>query len=416
MKLMSNLLEKINDKTATVGVVGLGYVGSSVVEGTTTAGFPTIGFDINKETVALLNSRKLSNFLVTLDKHFLISCDIVTICVTTPTNKDNTPNFSFFESAIKQVANFLIPGQLIIIESSITPGTVRSFALPILEGTKLKAGQDFFLGYAPERIDPGNKKFTFKNIPKVVSGFDETSLLLTSKFYSQILDKVVPVSSIEVAEMTKFLENVFRMVNISFINELSDYAKAKGIDIVETINAASTKPFGFLPHYPGPGAGGDCIPVVSYYLLDDAQKNKVSLKVVEAAMQVNEDRLKKIAEKVAQAVKQKTNGEQKKPKVLIVGVAYKAGSDNIRGSVSLKVWQEIEKLGFEISYHDPYVPRINGHASISLTEEAISEHDAIIIATDHKEVQYETLVKSLKPIVDTRSVLINYRLPQIVQV
>lgn len=416
MKISLHMLKKINSRKATVGVVGLGYVGSSLAEGSASSGFPTIGFEINQEIVDSANKKELPNFLATTKKELLKSCDIICICVSTPTNPDNTPNFSIFESAIIQVANFLKPNQLVIIESSITPGTVRGVALPILEKSILKAGRDFFLGFAPERIDPGNKKFKFKNIPKVVSGLDKTSLFLTHQFYSKILDKVIPVSTIEVAEMTKFLENVFRMINISFINELSDYAKVKGIDIVEAINAAATKPFGFLPHYPGPGAGGDCIPVVSYYLLDDAQKNKVSLKVVEAAMQVNEERLKKITEKVFQAANQKTNGESRKPKVLIVGVAYKAGSDNIRGSVSLKVWEQVKKMGAEISYHDPFVKRINGSASIPLTEEAISEHDAIIITTDHKEVPYEILVKSKKPIVDTRNVLTEYRLPHIIRI
>lgn len=418
MNLAASFFKKINFKKATVGVVGLGYVGSSLVEATTSEGYPTIGFDINDDVVASLNNRKITNFLGTVNKDFLVSCDIVCVCVPTPTNKNNTPNFTLFEKAIKEVASFLLSGQLIIIESSITPGTVRSLALPILESNNLRAGKDFFLGYAPERIDPGNTQFTYRDIPKVVAGFDKASLKLTCQFYSQLVDKVVPVSEIEVAEMTKFLENVFRMVNISFINELSDYAKAKGIDIVEAINAAATKPFGFLPHYPGPGVGGDCIPVVSYYLLEDAKKHKVSLKVVDAAMKINEDRPRMISEKVALLMNHKVNGEikPKKPKVLIVGVAYKAGSDNIRNSISLKVWEHMESLGAEISYHDPYVPRVNGHYSVPLTKKSVSEYDAIIIATDHANVKYQTLINSKKPIVDARNVLAQYRLPHIIKI
>lgn len=418
MKLNSNLGEKINLKRATIGVVGLGYVGSSLVEATTSFGYPTIGFDIDESVVDSLNSRNIANFLGTLNKNFLLSCDIVCICVPTPTNNDNSPNLTFFKKAIKEVANFLLSGQLIIIESSITPGTVRNLALPILEVSNLRAGQDFFLGYAPERIDPGNKKFPYRHIPKVVSGFDHKSLKLTAQFYSQLVGKVVPVSSIEVAEMTKFLENVFRMVNISFINELSDYAKAKNIDIVEAINAAATKPFGFLPHYPGPGVGGDCIPVVSHYLLADARKNNVPLRVVDAAMKVNDERPRMISQKVARLINHQSNGEikPKKPKVLIVGVSYKAGSDNIRNSISLKVWEQMESLGAEISYHDPYVPRVNGHYSIPLTKKSVSEYDAIIIATDHQNIEYKHLIKSKKPIVDARNVLTNYRLPHIIRI
>ena len=418
MNFTSDLLKKIDSKKATVGVVGLGYVGGALSEATSFQGFPTIGFDIDKNVITHSNNKNLSNLLATLDKKFIVSSDIVCICVPTPTNKDNSPNFAFFENAIREVTNYLVRGQLIIIESSVTPGTVRNLALPILEESDLKVGKDFFLGYAPERIDPGNEKFTYRNIPKVVSGFDKQSLRLTSQFYSKLVDQVVPVSEIEVAEMTKFLENVFRMVNISFINELSDYAKAKGIDILETINAAATKPFGFLPHYPGPGAGGDCIPVVSYYLLEDAKRQSVSLKMVDAAMKVNEERSRMISEKVTQVINHRVNGEikPKKPKILIVGVAYKAGSDNIRNSVSLKVWEHLEILGAEISYHDPFVPKVNGHSSIPLTEKNISEHDAIIIATDHKDVQYQALVKSKKPIVDTRNVLTNYRLPHIIRI
>lgn len=418
MHATSSLFKRIIKKQATVGVVGMGYVGGALSAATSSAGYPTIGFDIDEELVANINSQKLSNLLVTTNKQLLISCDIVCICVPTPVKKDNTPNLSFFESAVREVANALTAGQLIIIESSVTPGTVRNLALPILEQSNLKVSQDFFLGFAPERIDPGNKKFFFYNIPKVVSGFDKTSLKLTARFYGNLVEKVVNVSSIEVAEMTKFLENVFRMVNISFINELSDYAKAKDIDIIEAINAASTKPFGFMPHYPGPGVGGDCIPTLSYYLLDDAKRVKIPLRMVDAAMQVNEERLKKITEKVANIINHKSNGEakSKKPRVLIVGVAYKAGSNNIRGSVSLKVWEQVEKMGAEISYHDPFVPRVNGHYSIPLTRENILENDVIVITTDHSNIKYEELVKFKKPIVDARNVLANYRLPHIIRI
>lgn len=418
MSVTSSLLKRIIKKQTTVGIVGMGYVGGALSEATSSAGYRTIGFDIDEELVVSLNSQKLKNFLATTNKQFLVSCDIVCICVPTPVNKDNTPNLSFFESALREVTKALTAGQLIIIESSITPGSIRSLALPILEQSGLKASQDFFLGYAPERIDPGNKKFTFHNIPKVVSGFDKTSLKLTARFYGNLVKKVVSVSTIEVAEMTKFLENIFRMVNISFINELSDYAKVKKIDILEAINAASTKPFGFMPHYPGPGAGGDCIPVLSYYLLDDAKRVKIKLRMVDAAMQVNEERLKKIIEKVANIINHKSSEEanNKKPKVLIVGVAYKAESSNIRGSVSLKVWQQLEKMGAEISYHDPFVPRVNGHHSIPLTRENILDSDVIVITTDHRNVKYGELVKFKKPIVDARNVLKDYRLPHIIQI
>lgn len=417
MDVTSSLFQRIIKKQVTVGIVGMGYVGGALAEACSSAGYSTIGFDIDKKVVLRVNRQNKENILATTRGEFLKICDIICICVPTPINKDFTPNLSFFKAAIKTVGKFLTKGKMVIVESSITPGTIKSFAKPVLEETsKLLAGKDFLLAYSPERIDPGNTRFKFRQVPKVVSGIDEPSLKAAWQFYGSLVDQVVAVSSLEVAEMTKFLENVFRMVNISFINELSDYAKSKGIDILEVIKAASTKPFGFMPHYPGPGAGGDCIPVLSYYLLDDAKKKNVPLKVVEAAMKVNEERPQKIVEKVEMVLNGHLKPSPKKPRVLIVGVAYKAGSSNIRGSVSLKVWEEVEKRGVQISYHDPFVPRVNGHHSIPLTRKNILGADVIVIATDHQNIRYEKLVKFQKPIVDARNVLASYRLPHIIRI
>lgn len=415
MNITSSLSKRINKREVTVGIVGMGYVGGALSEATSSAGYHTIGFDIDENVVLQVNSQGRENILATTKREFLTICDIICICVPTPTNNDLTPNLSFFKDAIQTVGKFMTKGTIVVAESSITPGTIKSIAQPALEqASGLIAGKDFLLAYSPERIDPGNTKFKFVDVPKVVSGIDNPSLKIAVQFYSTLVNQVVPVSSTQAAEMTKFLENVYRMINISFINELSDYAKVKGIDIIEVIKAASTKPYGFMPHYPGPGVGGDCIPVLPYYLLDDAKKENVSLKVVEAAMRVNEERPKKIADKVEMVLNGYSKNKTIKPKILILGVAYKAESNNIRGSVSLLVWEQMKKIGAQISYHDPYVPRVNGYQSVPLSKENILENDVIVIATDHKKINYEELIKFKKPIIDTRNVLTNYNLPYII--
>ena len=248
------LSEAIQDRGATVGIVGVGYVGSALAEATTSAGFPTIGFDIDQKKVASINRRKSKRLTATTDMSRLARCDVICVCVPTPIFPDKTPDLRSLENALEKIATYLRRGQLIVIESSVATGATRNFVVPILQKTKLQEGLDFFVAFSPERVDPGNKIFTMTTIPKIVAGLDQRSTELAVRFYRQFIQHVIPVSSPEVAELAKLLENSFRLINISFINELAIYARSLGVDIWEVLAAASTKPFGFLAHHPGPGA------------------------------------------------------------------------------------------------------------------------------------------------------------------
>lgn len=405
MDFTDDLSKKITTRQAKVGVVGIGYVGSTIADATSSAGYTTIGFDIDKHKIAKINSQRKERLVATDNKKLISKCDIICICIPTPVNKDHTPNLEFLKNSLIEVAKYLRAGTLITIESSIAPGTTRNFVLPILQNSKLTVGHDFFLAFSPERIDPGNKIFKLKNIPKVVAGYDENSKRVASKFYSSFVDKVIPVSSLEIAEMTKVLENVFRFVNISLINELARYTKNLGIDIWEVIDAASTKPYGFLPHYPGPGIGGDCIPTLSYYLLDSAKKNNILLRIVNASAMVNEEQPKKVVNLALEILNGTVKKKDKNPQVLLVGVSYKPGTSDIRESVVLKIWKMLEARGFSVSYHDPYVSRVNGFSSHSLDPKFLASKDLVIITTAHKNIPYQKLVESKIPLIDTRNIL-----------
>ena len=409
-KTTSRLSKLIKSKKAKVAVVGMGYVGSALSAAIEKGGFSILGIDIDLEKVAKINALGKKNFQATENIERIRECDIIAICVPTPVDEYNRPNFSILTKAASDISHNLKKGQLVILESSVSPQTTRNLLYPILaSGSRLKGGSDFFLAFSPERVDPGNGKFNVTNTPKVVSGIDEKSLKLATLFYSSFVEKVYPVSSLETAEMTKVLENVFRLVNISLINEINQFTKKIGVDIWEVIGAASTKPFGFLAHYPGPGAGGDCIPVLPYHLLEAAQKNNVSLKVVEAAAAVNEAQPQKVSQKAIEVINGKFVKNGHNPKVLIVGVSYKEETSDIRQSPALKIWKDLEKSGMDVSYHDPYVGRINGSVSKRNTSKAVAEHDLIIITTAHKKVPYRTLVRSKKPLIDTKNVLSGYK-------
>ena len=411
----SHLSKLIKTKQAKVGIVGMGYVGTALSEACYKGGFSILGIDIDSEKVAIISSLGKKNFQATENIKRLEECDVIAICVPTPVDEYNRPNFSILTKAASGIAANLKKGQLVILESSVAPQTTRNLLYPILaSGSQLK-GSDFFLAFSPERVDPGNGKFNVTNTPKVVSGIDEASLKLATLFYSSFVEKVYPVSSLEAAEMTKVLENVFRLVNISLINEINQFTKSIGIDIWEVIGAASTKPFGFLAHYPGPGAGGDCIPVLPYHLLDAAAKTKVNLKVVEAAAAVNEAQPQKVAQKAVEVINGKFVKNGHNPNVLLVGVSYKEETADIRQSPALKIWKELEKSGMNVSYHDPYVQNINGYTSKKLTSKTVREHDLIIITTAHKKIPYRTLVRSKKPLIDTKNTLSKYRQPHIIR-
>jgi len=415
-KTTSRLSNLIKSKKAKVGIVGMGYVGSALSEAIYKGGFSILGFDIDPEKIAKINALQKKNFQATDTIERIRECDILAICVPTPVDEYNRPNFSILTKAASDISLNLKKGQLVILESSVSPQTTRNLLYPILaSGSQLKGGSDFFLAFSPERVDPGNGKFNVTNTPKVVSGIDEKSLKLATRFYSSFVEKVYPVSSLETAEMTKVLENVFRLVNISLINEINQFTKSIGVDIWEVIGAASTKPFGFLAHYPGPGAGGDCIPVLPYHLLEAAQKNNISLKVVEAAAAVNEAQPQKVSQKAIEVINGKFVKNGHNPKVLIVGVSYKEETSDIRQSPALKIWKDLEKSGMNVSYHDPYVGRINGSVSKRITSKTVAEHDLIIITTAHKKIPYRTLVKAKKPLIDTKNILSKYRQPHIIK-
>jgi UDP-N-acetyl-D-glucosamine dehydrogenase len=397
------LREKIASRKAKVGVIGMGYVGDALAELVVKAGYDTIGFVRQEHKAQKISERKIPNLKGSTDTSKLFECDVILVCVQTPIHENKLPDLSYIEAATEQVRQNIREGQLIVIESSIAPGTTRKVALPILKKSGLKEGEDYFLSFSPERVDPGNPHFTLDQIPKVVAGIEENSLLVAKEFYATILKRVVPVSSLETAELVKILENTYRLVNISLVNEVAEYAKKINVDIWEVINAAATKPFGFMPHYPGPGIGGHCIPVDPYYLIDDARQRGIKLRLVEEAGKVNDTQPVRVVKKAINIMKK--NAKRKKNKsVLLVGVSYKPDIDDPRESPALKIWRLFEEKGIKVSYHDPYISQVNGAKSIDLSSATLDEHDMIIITTNHTNIDYDMLANNQKPVLDTRNV------------
>lgn len=446
MNLLTNLTRKITTRKAKVGVIGMGYVGAALADIVIKQKFDTLGFVRTPERAEKINKLRKEYLSATTDQTLLETRDIILICVQTPVDENKLPDLTALRKASKQVAKHLQKGQLIIIESSIATGTTRNVVLPILDDNKdgLKAGVDFFLSFSPERVDPGNKNFDLNQIPKVVAGLSENDKKVAVLFYEQIMDHVVPVSSLETAELVKLFENTFRLINISLVNELATYAKSWNIDMFEVVNAASTKPFGFLPHYPSPGIGGHCIPVDPFYMLDDAKKRGIQLRLIEEAGKINDMQPVKVVTLASEILESGTahiktmdayhtlttinsyanqpialtgvkggldskklnsNGEvTKTQKVLLIGLAYKPDIDDVRESSSLKIWTLLEQQGYSVSYHDPFVPELNGSKSKELSEEVVMDHDMIIIATHHSNIDYVKLASYNKPILDTRHV------------
>jgi len=421
--MTEKLLTKIRSKKAMVGIVGVGYVGEALGTAINDAGFKITGFEKNREKISELRNRLPANFELTTDKNLLTNCDIICICVPTPLKGEGAPDYSILTTAVREVSLKLRAGQFISIESSVSPGTTRNIILPILNTSGLVIEKDFFLGYSPERVDPGNSQYKVKNIPKVVSGIGVNSNLIANEFYRRIVEITVPVSSCETAEMTKVLENVFRLINISLVNELADYARGAGINIWEVINTAATKPFGFLAHYPGPGAGGYCIPVLPEFLLADARKKGVDLPLVATAASANRKQPEKVAKMAlkimngpakaslngVKTVNGQKNGNGHTPQALIIGIGYKEGVADTRESVALKIWEKMENNGVKVHYHDPYVKKLNGSKSQELAHKFLKKMDVIIVATAHKNISYETLLSVNKPLFDTKNALANYK-------
>ncbi|GAB6183594.1 nucleotide sugar dehydrogenase [Thermodesulfovibrio hydrogeniphilus] len=420
------LIEKIKERRAHVGIIGLGYVGMPLVVEFCRAGFSVTGFDIDEEKVSALKSGKsyikhissevikdLKNFTPTTDFSKLNKMDCIIICVPTPLNEYREPDMSYVFNTAKTIAKYLRKDQLIVLESTTYPGTTDEDLRAILEETALKAGVDFYLAYSPEREDPGNKHFTTRKIPKVVGGYTTKCLELANTLYSQIVEKTVCVSSTKVAEATKLLENIYRAVNIALVNELKMLFDRMGIDIWEVIEAAKTKPFGFQAFYPGPGLGGHCIPIDPFYLTWKAREYDFSTRFIELAGEINTYMPYYVVQKTIEALNQRGKSI-KGAKILILGLAYKKDVDDARESPSFKLIELLDKKGAQVDYNDPYIPTAPktrkyklSKSSVPLTAENLRSYDCVIIATDHSDYDPEFIVKNAKLIVDARNLIKN---------
>jgi UDP-N-acetyl-D-glucosamine dehydrogenase len=415
------LEQKLKKKTAIVGIVGLGYVGLPLAVAFASAGFKVLGVDMQQSRVDLVNrgesyiadvkSEHLravsSTFLLTAttDQSKLAECDAICICVPTPLTRSKEPDLSYVKYESEEISKHLRRGQLVVLESTTYPGTTRDFVLPILERSGLKAGRDFYLAYSPERVDPGTKGYNISNTPKVVGGIDRQSTRLTELLYRNVAEIVVPVSSPEAAEMAKVFENVFRNVNIALVNELAQLCEKMGISVWEVINTAATKPFGYMPFFPGPGVGGHCIPLDPYYLANKAREYDFHTRFIELAAQVNEQMPYYVASRISEALNTRgtsLNGA----KLLVLGVTYKRDVGDLRESPVLKLVQTLSEKGAILRYHDPYVKSIqigdNTLDSVSLSDEVLSLVDCVVIGTDHSSYDYAKIVGKASLVFDSR--------------
>ncbi|KYZ76414.1 UDP-N-acetyl-D-glucosamine dehydrogenase [Anaerosporomusa subterranea] len=419
------LLNKIASKSAVVGVVGLGYVGLPLAVEKAKVGFRVLGFDRNAFRVGQVNRgenyikdvkndelkdlAEKKQLTATTDFSRLNEVDVVVICVPTPLTITRDPDISYIENVTSEIAIYMRPGQLVTLESTTYPGTTSEVILPKLEATGLKVGKDFFLAFSPERVDPGNQRYTTKNTSKVVGGITPACLEVAKTFYEQTILNIVPVSSTEVAEMTKVFENTYRAINIALVNELMLLCDRMGIDVWEVVDAAGTKPFGIQTFYPGPGVGGHCIPIDPFYLTWKAREYDFHTRFIELAGEINIQASYHVVEKVNRElakVKKSLNGAR----ILVLGVAYKNDIDDCRESPALKVIDLLLKQNAEVSYHDSYVPEIKPHEpytysmqSVQLTDELIEQADCVLITTNHSHVDYERVVKHAQAVVDTRN-------------
>ncbi len=417
------LREKIQSRTARAGVIGLGYVGLPLAVELARAGFHVTGIDTDAAKIALLKKGqnyiedvdgavlgdlvRIGRLAATGDFAGLAHLDTVNICVPTPLRKTKDPDMSYVVEAAEQVAKYLHPGMLIILESTTYPGTTEELILPMLERGGLREGRDFFLCFSPERVDPGNPQFQTRNIPKVVGGVSPHSAEIAAALYAQIIERVVRVSSTRVAEMVKLLENTFRMINIGLVNEMAVMCDRMGINVWEVIEDAATKPFGFMPFYPGPGLGGHCIPVDPFYLSWKSKQAGVEARFIQLAGQVNGEMPHFVVEKIQAALNDRCK-PVKGARVLVVGVAYKRNVNDIRESPALDIIVLLQRRGAVVSYTDPYVPHLRwdgGSIHSQDLEEAARASDCAVIVTDHTAVDYRRLVELAPLIIDTRNVL-----------
>ncbi len=417
------LEEKILDRTAVIGIIGMGYVGLPLAVEFGRVGYKVIGIDINPKKIKTLNSGKsdvddikdyqvkelvdLKRLKNTTDFSHLKNCDCVSICVPTPLNKTKDPDVSYILAAASEIEKYLHPGQLIVLESTTYPGTTEELVLPIFEHKNFRAGIDIFLAFSPERVDPGNPNYNTHNTPKIVGGVTPTCTRIAELLYRQIVTEVIPVSSTRAAEMVKLLENTFRSVNIGLVNEVALMCDKLKINVWEVIDAAATKPFGFMKFYPGPGLGGHCIPIDPHYLSWKLRSLNYYARFIELAGDINSHMPEYVVEKVVSAM-----NEQKKSlkgsKILVLGVAYKKDISDVRESPALDVIKLLMEKGADIAYNDPHVPsiRLDGNLrsnSVRLTAPALAAFDCVLIVTDHSTYDYQWIVDNSRLIVDTRN-------------
>ncbi|MGB9604565.1 MAG: nucleotide sugar dehydrogenase [Bryobacteraceae bacterium] len=427
------LERKIRERQARVGVVGLGYVGLPLAVEFAKAGFQVTGIETDPGKVARVNagesyvldvpSGELAALVAegrlgaTTDYACMAGLDTVNICVPTPLRKTKDPDMSYIDAACRQVARYLHAGMLVILESTTYPGTTDEFVLPMLEREHLRVGQEFFLCFLPERVDPGNRQYQTHNIPKVVGGITPVCTELGALYYSQALERVVPVSSTRVAEMVKLLENTFRMINIGLVNEMALMCDRMGIDVWEVIEAAATKPFGFMPFYPGPGLGGHCIPIDPFYLSWKTKQAGIEARFIELAGYINGQMPLFVVEKIQNALNDRCK-PVRGSHIHIVGVAYKRDIDDVRESPALDIMHLLKRRGARLSYSDPYVRQVvvDGETMQSEDlEEAAAAADCVVIVTDHSSVDYRGLVERAELVVDTRNATRGIRSEKIVK-
>lgn len=420
---ISRLEDKLKDKSAIIGILGLGYVGLPLAVAFAESDLKVIGFDVNANRVEEVNQGEsyiadisdetLSKLVIskrlfaTTDLSQISKVDAICICVPTPLNQAKEPNLSYVICTSQEVSRYLRRDQLVILESTTYPGTTREIILPILKLSGLKASQDFYLAYSPERIDPGNRKFNIKNTPKILGGIDQKSTRLAKLLYEQVADEVIAVSSPDVAEMTKVFENVFRSVNIALVNELAILCENMKISVWEVIDTASSKPFGYLPFYPGPGIGGHCIPLDPYYLASKAREYDYHMKFIELAAEINEQMPHYVTSRIIESLN--AHGKSiKGAELLVLGVTYKPDVGDVRGSPSLKLIKRLQEKGAKVNFNDPYIAEIEvaGHTltSMELTTERLSAADCVVITTNHSSYDYQSIVDTAKLIYDARGV------------
>jgi len=425
--LRAALLSKISERSARVGVIGLGYVGLPLALLFEESGFPVIGFDVDKakpealsrgdsyirhigaERVARAFAR--GRIVATTDFDRLGECDAIIVCVPTPLGRHREPDLSYIRATGEEVARRLRPGQVVILESTTYPGTTREELLPRFEARGLRCGTGFFLAFSPEREDPGNRSFHTQNIPKVVGGMDPASLEVAVALYGAAIAKVVPVSSPEVAEAAKILENVFRAVNIALANEMKVVLDRMGINVWEVIEAAKTKPFGFMPFYPGPGLGGHCIPLDPFYLTWKAAEHGAWARFIELAGEINTAMPEYVIERAARALN-RHGRSLKGSKVLVLGLSYKADIDDDRESPSFEIIERLREAGAEVAYCDPYIPVARPGrehdirlSSVPCTPEEFARHDLLLVSTAHSDFKDARLYSGARLVVDTRNVM-----------